>query len=142
MDMKKCGGFGRNGCGVDKQVNDFSPSEWSYSNGLCKKCIKEVNKKYNLGYKTTVFNHYSNGNICCACCGEKQIEFLSIDHIDNDGSKHRKELADTLGNPFGAGIYRWLIKNRFPKGFRVLCMNCNFALGHFGYCPHSQFDKK
>jgi hypothetical protein len=31
---------------------------------------------------------------------------------------------------------RWLRKNGFPKGFRVLCHNCNFAHGHYGYCPH------
>jgi hypothetical protein len=23
-------------------------------------------------------------------------------------------------------------------GYRVLCMNCNFALGHSGYCPHQR----
>ena len=26
--------------------------------------------------------------------------------------------------------------NSFPPGFRVLCHNCNQALGAYGYCPH------
>lgn len=30
----------------------------------------------------------------------------------------------------------WLIHNRFPEGFRVLCFNCNNSLGMHGYCPH------
>lgn len=33
-------------------------------------------------------------------------------------------------------MYRWLRNHGYPLGFRVLCMNCNFALGKFGYCPH------
>jgi hypothetical protein len=29
-----------------------------------------------------------------------------------------------------------LRQNSYPTGYRVLCHNCNFALGHYGYCPH------
>lgn len=74
--------------------------------------------------KQIVFDHYGNG---CACCGEDLKEFLTIDHIFGGGNKHRKLTRDT---------YRWLIKNNFPEGFRLLCMNCNFSIGKFGYCPH------
>lgn len=82
--------------------------------------------------KLKVLLHYSKGVVwpSCECCGETCIEFLSIDHINNDGAKHRKEVKSSVH------IYRWLLKNKFPEGFRVLCINCNFALGHFGYCPH------
>jgi hypothetical protein len=67
----------------------------------------------------------------CKCCKTDILEFLSIDHINGGGIQHRKLIG---GN--GAGFYRWLIKNNFPEGFRVLCMNCNHALGRCGYCPH------
>jgi hypothetical protein len=29
-----------------------------------------------------------------------------------------------------------LIRNDFPKGYRLLCHNCNFAFGSKGSCPH------
>jgi hypothetical protein len=65
----------------------------------------------------------------CRCCKETRREFLTIDHIKPVGSKPSKFRC-------GVGLFRWLKKMGFPKGFRVLCLNCNFSIGHFGYCPH------
>lgn len=65
-------------------------------------------------------------------CGETHLEFLSIDHIGGGGNLHRRQI-NVAG---GVHIYRWLKKRGFPSGFRVLCFNCNLALGHSGYCPH------
>jgi len=69
----------------------------------------------------------------CACCGEVSIEFLSIDHINGKGSIHRKK----IGRKGGHNFYRWLRMNDWPKGYQVLCFNCNCAMGFFGYCPHN-----
>jgi len=69
----------------------------------------------------------------CACCGEDRPEFLAIDHIDGGGIAHRKALYKDSGS----GIMTWwLRKQGYPPGFRILCHNCNQALGHHGYCPH------
>ena len=81
--------------------------------------------------KIKVLEAYGGKYYHCVCCGEKHFEFLSIDHINWDGKTHRKDLGLT-GNKF----YGWLIKNNFPEGFQVLCMNCNFAKGIYGFCPH------
>lgn len=89
---------------------------------------KPIRKIRHQSLKLEVYEAY--GGAICACCGETHIEFLSVDHINNDGAKHRKEKG-VLG-----GLYGWLKKRNFPPGFRVLCMNCNFALGHGGSCPH------
>jgi hypothetical protein len=78
-------------------------------------------------------SHYGGA---CACCGEDRYEFLSFDHVDGGGNRHRKQLGSKAGK-----ITRWLIKSGFPEGFRVLCHNCNQALGHYGYCPHAQAAK-
>lgn len=77
--------------------------------------------------KDTVFNAY--GGYFCKCCGETIPQFLSIDHMNNDGAAHRKKI--------GGELYRWLIKNNFPKDFQVLCMNCQWGK-HYnnGICPH------
>lgn len=77
--------------------------------------------------KKRVFKEYGGK---CMCCGEETFEFLSVDHTNGDGYSHRKELG-------GTSIYRWLIKNNFPKDrFQILCFNCNLAKGFYGGCPH------
>jgi len=63
----------------------------------------------------------------CACCDEDEYEFLTIDHINGGGTRHRA--SD------GRKIVRFLIKNGYPEGFRVLCWNCNSAIGLHGRCP-------
>lgn len=90
--------------------------------------------QYRKNRRLKVLKAYSNGEIKCACCGEKEYEFLSIDHIDGGGRKHRAEI--------GPNIDRWLIKNNFPQGFRVLCQNCNFSIGVYKYCPHEKTTEK
>lgn len=89
----------------------------------------EQNHAYRLHIKKEVFAAY--GGETCVCCGENHIEFLSIHHTDGNGAEHRK----LVPAPY---LYGWLKKNGFPTGFEILCMNCNFAMGHFGKCPHQE----
>ena len=70
----------------------------------------------------------------CECCGETYLEFLTLDHKNGGGNKHRKQ----EGLEKGSATYWWIIHNDFPEGFRVLCMNCNFSIGMYGYCPHNK----
>jgi len=84
--------------------------------------------------KDEVYAAYGGYTCACVPCGEKHKEFLTLDHIKGDGKKHR-EVVGNGGR--GSVLYRWLKKHNFPPGFRILCMNCNFALGHSGYCPHA-----
>jgi hypothetical protein len=74
------------------------------------------------------------GGYKCACCGESEPMFLSIDHIDNNGATERKS---GLYAGSGYGFYQWLRKNKFPLGYQVLCMNCNTGKHkNGGVCPH------
>lgn len=73
-----------------------------------------------------IFDHYGWE---CACCGEKREEFLTIDHIKGAGGQHKRAVHH---------IYEWLVRNNFPADFRTLCLNCNFTIGHRGYCPHQR----
>lgn len=91
---------------------------------------KEKYRKRNQELRLKCLIFYSGNPPECACCGEGHIEFLTIDHINNDGAEHRRQLG------VGKSFYRWLIKENFPDGFRVLCYNCNCSLGHYGRCPH------
>ena len=109
--------------------------------GVCNRCranefyknnkehCKEVARARDRKRREEVLKHYGGK---CACCGESAYHFMSIDHINGGGYKHRKE----IGN-FGRNFYKWLIKNNFPNGFQVLCHNCNLAKGFYGFCvPH------
>lgn len=74
----------------------------------------------------------------CICCKERNISFLTLDHQNNNGAKHRKELNSNGGTSF----YRWLKKNNYPKdlGIVVMCWNCNCAR-HYDkdkICPHKK----
>lgn len=67
----------------------------------------------------------------CACCGETETKFLTIDHVDNNGCEMRNHHGT------GASFYKWLLKNRPESGFQILCMNCNFGKArNGGVCPH------
>ncbi len=99
---------------LDKQKTDPKRKVWS--------------KRTKLKTKDKVFNHY--GGYICRCCGETTKQFLSIDHIHGGGEKHRKEIGRSE-------TYRWLVKNNFPEGYQVLCMNCQFGRRmNNGICPH------
>jgi hypothetical protein len=118
--------------------------------GICHPCNKERlrlrdmrfpdqkkarSKAYHLKCRIDVLEHYSKGVPHCECCGENHLEFLSIDHINNDGAEHRRKLANNKTGNFGR-IYYWLRNNGYPDGFQVLCHNCNMAKGFYGHCPH------
>ena len=90
-------------------------------------------RRRNREIKALVMTHYAVGTPKCACCLETHIEFLTIDHIEGGGTKHRKMLGP---NGCGSNIYWWLIKNSYPESYRVLCYNCNCSIGYYGYCPH------
>ena len=67
----------------------------------------------------------------CDCCGESYYEFLTLDHIYGGGGKHRKKIKYNL--------LKVLKREGWPKDkYRLLCWNCNSALGRYGYCPHKQ----
>lgn len=71
----------------------------------------------------------------CACCGETIQEFLTLDHIQGNGATERKQLSTRA-------IYTKAMKmldeneEEARKTYRLLCWNCNCAIGHYGYCPH------
>lgn len=70
--------------------------------------------------KELVLTHYGKGKCACVLCGFDDIRALSIDHINGNGLEHRKQMH-------ASNIYRWLVREGFPKGFRTLCMNCQWV---------------
>ena len=114
------------GCGTPLATND--------SHVNCEACRgknQERNKKKRAHARQEVINAYGGK---CACCGESDIWFLTIDHIDGGGRQHRQAIAGGGGDKF----YRKLREQGFPNDppLQVLCWNCNLAKHQRGVCPH------
>lgn len=79
-----------------------------------------------LKYKTFVVEAYGGK---CSCCGEKEIGFLTVEHLAKNGDAHRK----VRGN-----FYHYLVRNNFPDKdiLSILCMNCNWIERNGRVCPH------
>lgn len=66
------------------------------------------------------------GEICIKCYNT-DIDVLTIDHIEGNGSRERRELFNGR-NLAGTPFYRWLKKNGYPKDkYQCLCHNCNWS---------------
>lgn len=99
--------------------------------------VSEWRKSNTIRLKFDVYGHYCKGNIKCQCCGEKEVMFLSLDHINNDGAEHKKKLFGSSRKGGGNQLYQWAIKNNYPNILQVLCMNCNYGKRiNEGTCPH------
>lgn len=68
----------------------------------------------------------------CACCGEREPAFLTLDHVEGDGAAHR------AADPLAGSIVKWHRRHGFKRSdrFQLLCWNCNCAKGIRGACPH------
>jgi hypothetical protein len=136
-----------NGCETERKNGWFNANHARethkhnkyYRDNREKICTPEWNKRnaayqkrYRDKLKEIVYDYYGRR---CACCGETEPMFLSIDHVNNDGYALRKY----KGHPQQGHVrfLRWLIDNNFPSDYQILCMNCNFGKAkNGGVCPH------
>src|ERR1044072_447567 len=79
-----------------------------------------------LRLRYEALQHYG---MMCGCCGESELVFLCIDHVNDDGGEERRRGGK------GTAFLRWLAKNDWPAGYQTLCHNCNYAKSRGG-CPH------
>ena len=120
-------------CKIEKEDIQFC-SRGIKRTGLsayCKSCLSISDRSLNKKIKIEAFEKY--GGVCCACCGITELSFLSLDHEDNSGSVHRKQMGTS-----GTRLYRWLKRYNWPNlNLRVLCFNCNLGRQiNKGVCPH------
>jgi len=98
---------------------------------LCQVCRERLSRsqaKHLTKLRDQIFQKY--GGYRCTCCGETESRFLTIDHVNGGGNKHRRAIG--IGR-----FYYWLRDNNFPAGFQVLCYNCNLGKSqNGGVCPH------
>ena len=83
--------------------------------------------EYRFKLKIEAIDHYSNGTMCCGICGfGADIDALCLDHIQDNGATHRKDLGcGGRGLSGGTTIYERLKALGWLPGLQVLCANCN-----------------
>lgn len=138
-------------CGEVRAISQYhNQSRTAYKHPVCKHCnTKEVYRKNRANkpgvarrvrrfltkWKAAAFAAYGGK---CACCGETEPTFLTLDHVNNDGADWRRMVFRQTGN-FGAGLptYRWCALNGYPPIFQILCWNCQHGKRYNGgICPH------
>lgn len=101
--------------------------------GICQPCRVRIQKRDLVRTKkryaesrSLVHEHYGGK---CSCCNESEPLFLEIDHINNNGSEHRRKI--------GKNLYPWIVRNGYPGDLQLLCSNCNQGKKrNGGICPH------
>lgn len=122
-----------------KRWRDENPE---YQKEYMKKNIhkkKVYGKKYRSLLKSKFINIY--GGIC-SCCGDNRAEFLTLDHVQNDGYKHRSNNGSgPRTKRSNDKFYLDAINNYQPNMYQVLCMNCNCAKSWYGECPCKNYQR-
>lgn len=133
-------------CKLVKPVSEFERS--NYKNRLrhiCKSCLldtgaraearRNVQNRWMRKLRATVVAALGGK---CVCCGESEFKFLTIDHVGEWGSQHRKSLGR---NSNTRKVLQDIINMGYPRDkFQVLCYNCNNTNAFYGGCPHNSFD--
>lgn len=63
------------------------------------------------------------GKCRCIYCHQTNEKYLQLDHINNDGAAHRRQIALDRGG----SMYMWAFRNNFPNNLQLLCANCHQA---------------
>ncbi len=61
---------------------------------VCRDTGKQQRAKDYYRLKDDIYKAY--GGYVCTCCGETRELFLTLDHINNDGAEHRKQLLQMV----------------------------------------------
>ncbi len=111
---------------MDKLSKQEQKRKWN------REWIQKNRERYNASkyfyrekLKYEVLAHYSKGIPVCSKCGTTNINFLCLDHINNDGAKDRRENIVASRSGYGQNSYENTKKRGYPVGLQVLCANCN-----------------
>lgn len=106
----------------------------------CQECGKGINKKgreRTKRLKLEVLSFYGKDKIPQCCwrgCDIADIDMLTLDHVNNDGAKHRREYTKS-GRGGGSALYFLITRNNFPEGYQTLCANHNLKKHIMGLNP-------
>lgn len=126
---------GKKRCSVCKEYKTFdnyikARSKYSTYFSYCRLCTRWRQRSKNLLSKLEFILAYGGK---CQCCGEKGIDFLTVEHIEGD-RKNNDGYRDAC---LGGGLIANLKVRGWPKDYyTVLCFNCNCCKKFGRPCAH------
>lgn len=134
-------------CKESKLINRFAKRkeivrnrEYLYLRGVCLDCCNKRIREQRAGYRKQVFDHYG---WVCKCCGEDEPEFMTIDHIHNDGYLDRMKYGRKKKLVSKDLYYKIIFVEKFPEDrYQPLCHNCQFGKWDGRICPHQRNGKQ
>lgn len=134
------------GCKIKNAAahNTLRAARFASDPGLCRTCAirpaikgrsycaqcNDKNLEHRRQFRLEVLAVYGGK---CQCCGEKEPDFLTIDHVNG-----RVDVGGNRDIRTGYGLYLWIKRQGYPADYQVLCWNCNCAKGKYGSCPHAR----
>ena len=116
-------------CGAEKLLAKFHLRARRYRDNMCSACF---GKRERARLKLKIIAALGGK---CNCCGETHPAFLTLDHIQGLSEEQQKLRQARKESTIKA--WRQAIREGCRKDkYQLLCMNCNFAKGHCGVCPH------
>ena len=93
--------------------------------------LDALDAQYRAELRREAIRVYSGDLFNCAGCGTTSYPTLCLDHLENNGGRHRRENSGVDGG----SVYRWVKIQGYPKIFQVLCYNCNY-IKYYDTIPH------
>jgi hypothetical protein len=104
------------------KVAKKAQQRYRYGNDEKAQAYRNLVNSRHTGLKAEVLSHYGpEGKLgCCwSRCGVRDIDILTLDHVNNDGAAHRKKVKGMTSYR----LYGWIKAQGFPEGFQTLCWN-------------------
>ena len=113
-------------CGRERPIEQFGdPTKIIAGRQMCASCGSM------RSYAKLVLEFLKAFSFKCSCCGEGHPHFLTLEHIKSVGYKKNKVKTHRAAQLRQAKRENW-----DRTKYECLCINCNFAKGVYGQCPH------
>ena len=122
-------------CSKEKLISQFpmrTAKGKLYINSVCTACVARQSRA------RTRLKLFETFGYQCNCCGERNPNFLTLQHIEAGTNPYQRKRVDgkyTCGK-IQSQVLAEAIRSGDRSKYEVLCMNCNWAHGHYGECPH------
>lgn len=119
-------------CKQPKSLEKFYKGKNGYRLNVCSSC---KGRQERARLKLRVIEAFGSK---CNCCPETHPSFLTLDHVLGSVGDHKNNQRTRKGKWLRSHqIWREVLKEGCPREkYQLLCMNCNFAKGLYGFCPH------
>lgn len=120
-----------NDCGSELTSANWRQGRRKRREYICGPCEVKRTTNYRHRIKFEVLLHYTQIFDSTATeprckCSFKNIDALSIDHTNNNGSEERAQMKRKQ-HKSGVGFYSLLKRLGYPEGYQTMCFNCQMV---------------